>query len=125
MELEKYNEITKWFNDNFKEEQFLKKIILDNYDKIFQKLPDDYLMEYVNNPELVIVNEGAEPSGSNEPHKIETLLNPFFSMFIILSCKATYDAIMKEINKHKKICSDCKKENPNEAKHCMECGSKF
>lgn len=125
MELEKYNEITKWFHDNFEEEQPLKKTILDYYDKVFQKLPEDYMMEYVNNPELVLVNEGIEVSDSDEPRKIQTLLNPFFSMFIVLSCKATYDAVMREINKDKKICSKCKKENQNEAKYCMECGYKF
>jgi hypothetical protein len=125
MELEKYNEITKWFHDNFEEEQPLKKTILDYYDKVFQKLPEDYMMEYVNNPELVLVNEGVEVSDSDEPHKIQTLLNPFFSMFIVLSCKATYDVVMREINKDKKICSKCKKENQNEAKYCMECGYKF
>jgi ribosomal protein L40E len=125
MELEKYKEITKWFHDNFEEEQPLNKMIIDYYDKVFQKLPSDYMMEYVNNPELVLVNEEVEASDSNEPQKVQTLLNPFFSMFIVLSCKATYDAVMREINKDKKICSDCKKENPNEAKYCMECGSKF
>ena len=32
---------------------------------------------------------------------------------------------MKELNKDKKVCSNCQKENPKEAIHCMECGTKF
>jgi ribosomal protein L40E len=57
--------------------------------------------------------------------KIETMVNPFFLMFVTLSCKATYDAVIKHLNKDNKICSKCKKENPKEAKRCMECGKLF
>ncbi|CAN5448807.1 hypothetical protein BH18THE1_BH18THE1_11760 [soil metagenome] len=124
MDPEKYKQITKWFNDNFEDEVYLKGIIANYFEKVFRKLPSEYLMEYADNPNLVIVNESVNLD-SKEPHKIETLLNPFFTMFIVLSCKATYDTIMKEINKDKKVCSNCLKENPNEAKHCMECGTKF
>jgi len=64
-------------------------MIIGYYDKVFQKLPSDYIMEFVNNPELVLVNEAVEASDSSERQKIQTLLNPFFSMFIVLSCKAS------------------------------------
>ena len=102
----------------------MKDNIADYFEKVFRKLPSEYLMEYANNPNLVIVNESVNLD-TKGPHKIETLLNPFFTMFIVLSCKATYDAIMKELNKDKKVCSNCQKENPKEAIHCMECGTKF
>jgi ribosomal protein L40E len=46
-------------------------------------------------------------------------------MFVTLSCKATYDAVIKHLNKDNKICSKCKKENPKEAKHCMQCGKRL
>lgn len=32
---------------------------------------------------------------------------------------------IKDLNKDNKLCSDCKKENPKGAKHCMQCGSQF
>ncbi len=57
--------------------------------------------------------------------KIKTMVNSFFLMFVTLSCKATYNALIKDLNKGNKIFSDCKKENPKEAKHCMECGKRL
>jgi len=123
MELDRYKEISRWFNETFPEGPFLKEKILDKFTEIYQKLPKDYYLDYKDNPNFVLINKIMDESTGET--KIETMVNPFFLMFVTLSCKATYDAVIRDLNKDNKICSDCKKENPKEAKHCMECGKLF
>lgn len=123
MELETYKEISKWFNETFPDEPLLKENILDKITGIFQKLPKDYYLDYKDNPNFVLISEIMDESTGET--KIETMANPFFLMFVTLSCKATYDAVIKHLNKDNKICSKCKKENPKEAKHCMQCGKRL
>jgi ribosomal protein L40E len=123
MELDRYKEISKWFNETFPEGPILKEKILDRFTEIYQKLPNDYYLDYKDNPNFILVNEILDESTGET--KIKTMVNPFFLMFMTLSCKATYDEVMKDLNKDNKICSDCKQENPKEAKHCMECGKGF
>ena len=37
--------------------------------------------------------------------------------------KTIYEIVMNDINKKDlKICSNCKKENPNDARYCVDCG---
>jgi ribosomal protein L40E len=86
-------------------------------------LPKDYYLDYKDNPNFVLISEIMDESTGET--KIETMVNPFFLMFVTLSCKATYDAVIKHLNKDNKICSKCKKENPKEAKHCMQCGKRL
>jgi ribosomal protein L40E len=45
--------------------------------------------------------------------------------YLIKQLVLTDNAMINESIKDIKICSNCQKENPQEAKHCMECGSKF
>jgi ribosomal protein L40E len=123
MELDRYKEISNWFNETFPDEPILKEKILDKITQIFQKLPEDYYLDYKNNPNFILVNEIMDESTGET--KIETMVNPFFLMFVTLSCKATYDAVIKDLNKDDKICSKCKKENPKEAKYCTDCGKQF
>ena len=123
MELEKYKEISNWFNETFPDEPLLKEKILDRITEIFQKLPKDYYLDYKDNPNFVLINEIMDESTGET--KIETMVNPFFLMFVTLSCKAAYDAVINHLNKNNKICSKCKKENPKEARRCMECGKLF
>ncbi len=123
MELDRYKEISNWFNETFPDEPILKEKILDKITKIFQKLPEDYYLDYKNNPNFILVKEIMDESTGET--KIETMVNPFFLMFVTLSCKATYDAVIKDLNKDNKICSKCKKENPKEAKYCTDCGKQF
>ena len=123
MELDRYKEISSWFNETFPDEPILKEKILDKITEIFQKLPEDYYLDYKNNPNFILVNEIMDESTGVT--KIETMVNPFFLMFVTLSCKATYDAVIKDLNKDNKICSKCKKENPKEAKYCTDCGKQF
>lgn len=123
MELQRYKEISKWFNETFPDEPLLKEKILDKITEIFQKLPRDYYLDYKDNPNFVLINEIMDESTGET--KIETMVNPFFLMFVTLSCKATYDEVIKHLSKDNKICLKCKKENPKEAKHCMECGKLF
>ena len=123
MELQRYKEISKWFNETFPDEPLLKEKILDKITEIFQKLPRDYYLDYKDSPNFVLINEIMDESTGET--KIETMVNPFFLMFVTLSCKATYDAVIKHLNKVNKICLKCKKENPKDAKHCMECGKLF
>ena len=123
MELQRYKEISKWFNESFPDEPLLKEKILDKITEIFHKLPKDYYLDYKDNPNFVLINEIMDESTGET--KIETMVNPFFLMFVTLSCKATFDAVIKHLNNDNKICSKCKKENPKEAKHCMECGKLF
>ncbi len=123
MQLETYKEISKWFNETFPDEPLLKEKILDKITEIFQKLPKDYYLDYKDNPIFVLINEIMDESTGET--KIETMVNPFFLMFVTLSCKATYDAVVKHLNKDNKICSKCKKENPKEAKHYMQCGKRL
>jgi hypothetical protein len=108
MELETYKEISKWFNETFPDEPLLKEKILDKITEIFQKLPKDYYLDYKDNPNFVLISEIMDESTGET--KIETMVNPFFLMFVTLSCKATYDAVIKHLNKDNKICSKCKKE---------------
>jgi len=79
-------------------------------------LPKDYYLDYKDNPNFVLINEIMDESTGET--KIETMVNPFFLMFVTLSSKATYDAVIKHLNKDNKICS-------KEAKHCRECGKLF
>jgi len=123
MELQRYKEISKWFNESSPDEPLLKEKILDKITEIFQKLPRDYYLDYKDNPNFVLINEIMDESTGET--KIETMVNPFFLMFVTLSCKATFDAVIKHLNKDNKICSKCKKENPKEAKHCMQCGKRL
>jgi ribosomal protein L40E len=123
MELDRYKEISRWFNETFPEGPFLKQKILDKFTEIYQKLPKDYYLDYKDNPNFVLINEIMDESTGET--KIETMVNPFFLMFVTLSCKATYDAVIKDLNKDNKICSKCKKENPKEAKYCTDCGKQF
>lgn len=123
MELETFKEISKGFNETFPDEPLLKENILDKITGIFQKLPKDYYLDYKDNPNFVLISEIMDESTGET--KIETMANPFFLMFVTLSCKATYDAVIKHLNKDNKICSKCKKENPKEAKHCMQCGKRL
>jgi ribosomal protein L40E len=123
MELDRYKEISSWFNETFPDEPILKEKILDKITEIFQKLPEHYYLDYKNNPNFILVNEIMDESTGET--KIETMVNPFFLMFVTLSCKATYDAVIKDLNKYNKICSKCKKENPKEAKYCTDCGKQF
>jgi phage-related tail protein len=44
MELDRYKEISKWFNETFPDEPILKEKILDKITEIFQKLPKDYYL---------------------------------------------------------------------------------
>ena len=123
MELQRYKEISKWFNESSPDEPLLKEKILDKITEIFHKLPKDYYLDYKDNPNFVLINEIMDESTGET--KIETMVNPFFLMFVTLSCKATFDAVIKHLNKDNKICSKCKKENPKEAKHCMQCGKRL
>ena len=60
MEIEKYKEIIKWFNLNFPNEQFLKNSITDNFSKIYEKLPVEYVLEYAENPNFLLFNDSVE-----------------------------------------------------------------
>ena len=91
MEIERYKEISKWFNETYPDEPLLKEKILDKITEIFQKLPKDYYLDYKDNPNFVLINEIMDESTGET--KIETMVIPFFLMFVTLSCKATYDAV--------------------------------
>ena len=56
---------------------------------------------------------------------IQSNKNPVLSPASGDSPTGLYKALVNEVNKNKKVCSNCQKENPNEAKHCMECGNKL
>jgi len=65
-----------------------------------------------------------DESGTKRTRR-DIMLNPFVYLILIAASKAISDNVLNEVNKNKKVCSNCQKENPNEAKHCMECGNKF
>lgn len=55
MELEKHEEIVKWIQDNFPQDKFFRESIVEDLAQFFEKLPDDYLMEYTENPNSLLL----------------------------------------------------------------------
>ncbi|HMG39496.1 MAG TPA: zinc ribbon domain-containing protein [Nitrososphaeraceae archaeon] len=127
MQLERYNEIINWIHSNFSQENFLIDTIEKKITELQNKLPSEYTIECSDSPDFILVNDSpmdTDESGTKRTRR-DIMLNPFVYLILIAASKAISDNVLNEVNKNKKVCSNCQKENPNEAKHCMECGNKF
>ena len=83
MEFDKYKEITKWLNDNFRTTDYLKDRITNDIARLFESLPPDYLIECTQNPNFIMVND----SDSKAPEggiRRDLIINPFFYMILVL-----------------------------------------
>lgn len=119
MNEKRYHEIVDWMQSNYPDEKFLWEKTMDKVVELFSKLPDDIWAEFSEHPTFVITKEG---TAGDYFHK-DALLNPFFYLILMAASKTIYEIVMNNINKKDlKICSNCKKENPNDARYCVDCG---
>jgi ribosomal protein L40E len=127
MQLERYNEILNWIHSNFSQENFLIDTIEEKITELQNKLPSEYAIECSDNPDFILVTDspmGTDESGTKRTRR-DIMLNPFVYLILIAASRAISNNVLNEININKKVCSNCQKLNPNEAKHCLECGTKF
>lgn len=122
MDENRYHEIVDWMQNNYPDEKFLWEKTMDKVVELFSKLPSDIWAEFSEHPTFVITKE--RPEGNHLPK--DAMLNPFFYLILMAASKTIYEIVLNDINKKDlKICSNCKKENPNDAKYCMDCGKGF
>lgn len=149
MSEENRNKTPPWFAHDFPIEWYFTEKLVENFAKVFHKMPPDSLLGFVKNPNLF--SRRPDMIQDNQTHA-HLDMNPYFLMFFGILSTVIFDTI-KEFQEHSsemwtdllmknvkeklvldypdfniidmKKCSNCQTENTKSARFCNSCGSRF
>ncbi len=87
MDNETVQKLEKWFAEKYPLEWSFMKQINDNFSDFIKLLPDDYLMDFINNPHFMKVEIRQE----GDSKIIDSTISPFLLMMLEIVLKTNSD----------------------------------
>ena len=132
---ESYRKLEKWFAEKYPLEWYFMNQINDNFSDLIKLMPDDYLMDFIDNPNFMKVQTRQE----GDSKIIDSTISPFLLMMLGILLKTNLDISNDSVRRRAEVlikskypdirfpdiqdCPSCDTSNPIRAKYCMSCGT--
>jgi hypothetical protein len=132
---ESYRKLEKWFAEKYPLEWSFMNQINDNFSDLIKLMPDDYLMDFIDNPNFMKVETRQE----GDSKIIDSTISPFLLMMLGILLKTNLDISNDSVQRRAEVlikskypdirfpdiqgCPSCDTSNPIRAKYCMSCGT--
>ena len=130
-----YRKLEKWFAEKYPLEWSFMNQINDNFSDLIKLMPDDYLMDFIDNPNFMKVQTRQE----GDSKIIDSTISPFLLMMLGILLKTNLDITNDSVQRRAEVmikskypdirfpdnqgCLSCDTSNPITAKYCMSCGT--
>jgi hypothetical protein len=132
---ESYRKLEKWFAEKYPLEWSFMNQINNNFSDLIKLMPDDYLMDFIDNPNFMRVQTRQE----GDSKIIDSTISPFLLMMLGILLKTNLDISNDSVQRRAEVlikskypditfpdiqgCPSCDASNPSRAKYCMTCGT--